>query len=244
MTYPDGRVEEGNWKNGKFVKESTTSSPSSTPTEVKRTLDNGAVYEGEAVNGKFNGKGKSTSADGNVYEGDYVNGKQTGKGKCTYTDGDVYEGDFVDDNPHGKGKMTTADGKVFVGNWENGKFAGNSQMKILKNLSIVSLVGYPLYFFFSIFLFLNEHDLIIIVVNVICLLYFVSQTVMCLLQGNKTKNTVLKVSSIICFVAVLTSIIIKDIYYSAVDFVIPFAIVLSIIALVQLSKALKQKIKE
>ena len=108
-------------------------------------------------------------------------------------------------------------------------------MKTLKILSIVSLIGYPLYFFISVLL----QPEAFIFVNVVYILYFVFYTVMCLLQGIKTKNTVLKIASIIC--CIVAAIIIFDIFTNAVITAIPFAIILSIIALVQSSKALRQK---
>ena len=36
-------------------------------------------------------------ADGAVYEGDYIDGKRHGRGVYRYADGSVYEGDLKDD---------------------------------------------------------------------------------------------------------------------------------------------------
>lgn len=108
-------------------------------------------------------------------------------------------------------------------------------MKTLKILSIVSLIGYPIYIFIS--LLLQPEAFIFF--NFVYILYFVFYTVMCLLQGIKTKNTILKISSIIC--CIVAPFIIFDIFTNAVITAIPFVIILSIIALVQSSKALKQK---
>lgn len=119
-------------------------------------------------------------------------------------------------------------------------------MKILKILSIVGLVGYLLfYFYLNRFLeerFLEQDDMYTgVIVNVVYYLYFVFHTVMCLLRGIKTKNTVLKISSIIVCAAAAIILLIRDITFNALEYALPFAIALSIIALVQSSKTLKQK---
>jgi hypothetical protein len=122
-------------------------------------------------------------------------------------------------------------------------------MKILKILSIAVLVVYPIYNFLPSFkmnddyLFLWDDGLfrVILVFNLAYLFFYIFYTVICFLQGIKTKNKVLIIASIIgCIVAAHG--IFRDIYLNALAIVIPFAIILSIIALVLSLKALKQKI--
>ena len=104
-----------------------SSSSSSAPEKVKHIFDDGDSYEGYAINGIPNGKGKYTWADGDIYEGDYVDGKEHGKGKMTFTNGDKYEGDYIDGNPHGKGKYTYKNGDKYEGGYVNGNRHGKGK---------------------------------------------------------------------------------------------------------------------
>ena len=49
-------------------------------------LPSGEKYEGDFVNGKKHGKGKSSYPDLTTYEGDYVNGKKHGYGRLHFND--------------------------------------------------------------------------------------------------------------------------------------------------------------
>lgn len=51
-----------------------------------KELGNGSCYEGEWVQGKYEGKGKYKFANGDVYEGDFKNGKANGYGVHHGTD--------------------------------------------------------------------------------------------------------------------------------------------------------------
>ena len=62
MTYKDGRVVEGIWKNGKIV------------------------YEGGLADGKPHGRGKWVHSNG-IYKGEWKNGKYHGKGTFKWPDG-------------------------------------------------------------------------------------------------------------------------------------------------------------
>ena len=44
-------------------------------------------------------------ANGYYYEGDFLEGKYNGKGILRFPDGGYYDGDFVDDKYHGRGKL-------------------------------------------------------------------------------------------------------------------------------------------
>jgi len=141
-------------------------------------------------------------------------------------------------------------------------------MKTLKILSIVGLVWYPVWFIIGLFAPDDGQTigLLAILVNIVFLLYFVFHTVMCFLQGIKTKNTVLKIASIISCVIICFSLLfcimivnrldigangfekldlsetsIQSAFSGALLIALPFVIALSIITLVQSSKALKQK---
>ena len=55
----------------------------------------GALYEGDFVNGKFHGLGQWVHEDGSMFKGQFVKGLANGKGKYKGTKGERYEGDWV-----------------------------------------------------------------------------------------------------------------------------------------------------
>lgn len=93
----------------------------------KETFSNGAVCEGDFVDGKFCGKGKYISSSGTVYEGNFIDSKFDGNGKITFVDGTVYDGDFVDGKLSGIRKITFANGIVYEGNFADGKLDSNGK---------------------------------------------------------------------------------------------------------------------
>lgn len=70
------------------------------------------------------GRGVRVDAFGDLYEGDFVDGKFQGKGKLTTRYGRVYTGDFVDGVAHGQGVLATADGVVITGTFQYGNANG------------------------------------------------------------------------------------------------------------------------
>lgn len=66
------------------------------------------------------GKGKATLANGDIYEGEFVNGVFQGEGTFTYKAGDVFKGTLTN-NKFSKGTYTTADGTHFEGTFKNGE---------------------------------------------------------------------------------------------------------------------------
>ena len=73
---------------------------------------------------KKNGKGKFTS-EGGIYEGDFVNGKYNGQGKLLFAnEGQMYIGSFKDNLMHGQGQMVMPDNSRFRGEWKEGKMSG------------------------------------------------------------------------------------------------------------------------
>merc|ERR1719231_714885 len=96
---------------------------------VKKTYDDGKVYEGQMKDGKRHGKGKMVYNEddlnhsekhlnhnaGDVYEGDWKNDNRDGKGIYKWgsgvRNGNVYDGEYKDDKKDGKGTYTWADGE-------------------------------------------------------------------------------------------------------------------------------------
>jgi hypothetical protein len=108
--------------------------------------DNGAVYDGNAVNGKKEGRGVSTLSDGSVHNGHFAKGKEEGFGTLIRPDGAKYRGQFrkglkdgygimlwkdrtydgqwIKGKPHGQGRVVWSNGTVFTGEFQQGKYDG------------------------------------------------------------------------------------------------------------------------
>jgi hypothetical protein len=85
-----------------------------------------AIYEGDFVNGKWEGKGTLDVTDNFVYKGAFSNHTMTGKATITYANGDQYEGDVINGKLDGQGKFTFASGgmKFYFGRFSNSSFNG------------------------------------------------------------------------------------------------------------------------
>ena len=116
----------------------------------KHYYSNGAIkYDGDWINGKYEGKGMYYINDYIFYIGEFKNGLRHGKGTEYYPNGNItYQGDFINDQfegfgtyvlengvyyvgewkfglRHGKGTLYYADGKIkYKGDWINDKFDG------------------------------------------------------------------------------------------------------------------------
>ena len=70
-------------------------------------------FEGDFINGKYEGNGKYIYENGNYYIGQWKNGHRNGRGIIYYKNENIkYEGDFINDKCEGYGK----------GIWENGEY--------------------------------------------------------------------------------------------------------------------------
>ncbi|XP_063790550.1 radial spoke head 10 homolog B isoform X2 [Pseudophryne corroboree] len=74
-----------------------------------------AKYEGELVNGLYEGEGVAYYKDGNVYRGMFSEGFMHGKGTYTWTDGLMYEGEFSMNCPMGYGVYIWPNGSRYEG---------------------------------------------------------------------------------------------------------------------------------
>lgn len=97
--------------------------------------DDGDVYEGYFLGGKFHGKGVSTRNDGNIrYDGEWRNGKFHGEGTYYYSKGDSqnraqYKGSFFNGMRVGKGVLTWKDGTLYEGDFAENMMSGRGVMK-------------------------------------------------------------------------------------------------------------------
>ena len=106
-TYPDGSKYVGEFKDGLFHGQGTTSYANATLSSGIK----GSKYVGEFKDGLFHGHGTLVLTDGTQYTGDWKEGKRHGHGtvtnelfKCT--------GDFQDDQLQGEGTYTFLDGST------------------------------------------------------------------------------------------------------------------------------------
>jgi hypothetical protein len=81
----------------------------------------GWSFDGDTVNGRFNGGGVLTTAAADRFEGLWVDGKMTGFGILNRANGERYAGDWKDDKPNGTGELRHADGTLVAGNFIDGK---------------------------------------------------------------------------------------------------------------------------
>ena len=116
---------------------------------------NGKIkYEGDCLDGKFEGKGTYYYENGNRYEGEwkkglkhgkgilyydhetqnkkydgyFIKGKFEGKGIYYWNDGSYYKGDFVNGFKHGYGTYYKKDGTLkYEGNFINDKYGGKGK---------------------------------------------------------------------------------------------------------------------
>ena len=84
--------------------------------------DKGNIYEGDFLNGKFEGYGHYKMSNGDNYIGEFKNGLFDGKGQLTDKNGNVFDGDFVKGKREGFGVIITNKGEKIEGKYKNGIF--------------------------------------------------------------------------------------------------------------------------
>ncbi|NXY62502.1 R10B2 protein, partial [Callaeas wilsoni] len=88
-------------------------------------FEGGNTYKGLFSEGRMNGEGTYTWADGVKYEGTFVKNVQMHNGRYTWSDGSVYEGSIKDGLRHGYGVFRSGTRPVsYFGYWCNGKRHG------------------------------------------------------------------------------------------------------------------------
>ncbi len=73
-----------------------------------------------------------------VYEGEYLNGKFNGQGTLTSENGDKYVGGWKDNKRHGLGTYMFANGNKYVGEWKDGVLHIRSKSRMLGYLNAPS----------------------------------------------------------------------------------------------------------
>eukprot|EP01018_Ginkgo_biloba_P029215 Gb_23248 [translate_table: standard] len=77
-------------------------------------------YEGDWVDGKYDGYGVETWARGSRYRGQYRQGLRHGYGVYRFYTGDMYAGEWCNGQSHGYGVQTCEDGSRYVGEFKWG----------------------------------------------------------------------------------------------------------------------------
>ncbi|KAL1352850.1 hypothetical protein HN51_016830 [Arachis hypogaea] len=85
---------------------------------------NGDVYEGEFHKGKCCGSGVYYYSMSGRYEGDWIDGKYDGHGVETWARGSRYRGQYRQGLRHGFGVYRFYTGDVYAGEWSNGQSHG------------------------------------------------------------------------------------------------------------------------
>ena len=84
--------------------------------------EKGNIYEGDFVNGKFEGYGHYKMNNGGNYIGQFKNGYFEGKGQLTDKKGNVFNGNFVKGQKDGYGLIVKSNGETIEGKYKNGIF--------------------------------------------------------------------------------------------------------------------------
>jgi|SRR5271157_5104214 len=111
--FSNGKIYEGQWKDGKREGQGTFSLP------------NGTKYIGQWKNDKMEGHGTVTYPGGEQYVGQLKDGKREGQGTFSFPDGTKYIGQWKDGRMHGQGILYDANRTIKQqGKFVNGKFIG------------------------------------------------------------------------------------------------------------------------
>ena len=147
LTYDNGKIEEGIWKEDKFLYSKKKIKPnfnsSLVPCENSGLFNNcygmldypnGDRYVGQFKDNMRHGQGTyyflaNNEFKGDIYIGEFKNDKYNGQGTYTWGpgtkfEGDKYQGGYRDNKKYGQGTYTWSDGSKFVGEYRNGKRNG------------------------------------------------------------------------------------------------------------------------
>jgi hypothetical protein len=87
---------------------------------VQSVLFLGIRYEGNFIEGQFEGNGFGKYPNGDMYIGDWHNNAKHGEGMMYFEDGSQYKGGFKKGQMHGKGKIKYKNGDLYEGEFKKG----------------------------------------------------------------------------------------------------------------------------
>lgn len=130
-TYSDGTVRTGLWKKGKPVDENGNLLEEYVARKKEERSDDGTNIQSGCLSGDCqNGPGIFAYPDGSKYDGNFLNGKFEGEGTFYFANGDVYSGEFRENYPDGKGTRVLRDSTRESGDWRQGEFLGKSLVEM------------------------------------------------------------------------------------------------------------------
>jgi len=98
----------------------------------KYTFASGASFEGTLEAGQFHGKGSYITPRGDTYTGYFAHNKIEGFGECkliSHPQINSYSGTWINNKPHGNGTMAISSETVYEGEFENGYFHGQGSIR-------------------------------------------------------------------------------------------------------------------
>lgn len=126
-TYADGTTRSGQWRTGKPVDDKGNVLEEYIAKKKEERQDDGTNIQSGCLTGDCkSGQGIFAYPDGSKYEGNFVNGKFEGHGTFYFANGDRYVGSFLENYPDGEGTRFMKDGKEEKGKWRKGEFLGAS----------------------------------------------------------------------------------------------------------------------
>lgn len=126
-TYSDGTKRTGMWKKGKPVDENGELLEEYIAGKEEEKQDDGTNIQSGCLSGDCkNGGGIFAYPDGSKFEGNFVNGKFEGNGTFYFASGDRYVGNFKSNFPNGSGTRYYTNGNIEEGEWREGEFIGSS----------------------------------------------------------------------------------------------------------------------
>jgi hypothetical protein len=127
-TYADGTTRTGLWLKGKPVDESGNVLAEYIAKKKEERADDGTNIQSGCLAGDCqSGTGTFAYPDGSKFEGNFVNGKFDGEGTFYFANGDKYVGQFKENYPDGKGtRFVKESGAEETGDWKQGEFLGTS----------------------------------------------------------------------------------------------------------------------
>jgi uncharacterized protein (TIGR02145 family) len=133
LIYANGEIYEGDFLNGLRSGNGTfTYNILENMTDPNGNVveDKFSIYIGQWANDVYNGKGKLNEYDGSEYEGDFVNGKKQGSGK-SFNSGETYTGQWANDLYNGQGKLTLPNKTI-----QEGEFVAGVYQKEIEKCTI------------------------------------------------------------------------------------------------------------
>lgn len=140
----DGKVMEGDWKDGLLEPRGKVILPNgcyydvlTTQGDLKAgTMEGTGVfvnldlytYTGEWKAGKQHGRGVEQYDSKSYFEGWFLNGVKDGKGKFVWSNGCSYTGEFKNNLLDGLGTYTWADKHIYEGQWQGNKMHGRGRL--------------------------------------------------------------------------------------------------------------------